>query len=192
MFSKIDLKSDYHQLRIRDDDIPKTAFRLRYGHYEFVVKPFGLTNAPTAFMDMMNRVFKDFLDKFVIVFVDDILIYSRDREQHKNHLRIVLEILSRNKLYAKFSKCDFWMDQVMFLGHIVSKDGISVDPAKVEAVAKWNQPKNVAEIRSFLGLAGYYKRFIQDFSKLALPMIKLTRKGANLNGMQDVKIALWN
>ena len=138
MFSKIDLRSRYHQLRIKEEDIPKTAFRSCHGHYEFVVMHFVLTNAPATFIDMMNRVFKDFLDTFVIVFVDDILVFSPDREQHKDHLRGVLETLRRNKLYAKFSKCDFWLDHVMFLGHIVSKDGISMDPAKVEAVIKWN------------------------------------------------------
>jgi hypothetical protein len=177
VFSKIDLRSGYHQLRIKDDDISKTAFRTRYGHYKFIVMPFGLTNAPAAFMDLMNRVFRAYLDTFVIVFIDDILIYSESIEQHREHLRIVLETLKEHQLFAKFSKCEFWLEKVMFLGHVISRDGVSVDPAKVEAVLNWGQPKNIGDIRSFLGLAGYYRRFIQDFSRIAMPMTKLLRKG---------------
>ena len=176
-FSKIDLRSGYHQLKIRNEDIPKTAFRTRYGHYEFLVMSFGLTNAPAAFMDLMNRVFEDYIDKFVIVFIDDILVYSKSREEHEQHLRLVLERLKEKQLYAKFKKCEFWLDKVVFLGHVVSKDGIMVDPAKIEAVSQWQQPKNVSEVRSFLGLAGYYRRFVEGFSKIALPMTLLTRKG---------------
>lgn len=177
VFSKIDLRSGYHQLRVREEDIPKTTFLTRYGLYEFVVMPFGLTNAPAVFMDLMNRVFNPFLDKFVVVFVDDILIYSKSREDHEKHLSIVLQTLRDNKLYAKFEKCDFWKDEVKFLCHVVSKDGISVDPSKVEAVMNWKQPTTVTEIRSFLDLAGYYRRFIQDFSSITSAMTKLTRKG---------------
>ncbi|KAL0545018.1 hypothetical protein IC582_020152 [Cucumis melo] len=151
VFSKIDLRSGYHQLRIRDSDIPKTAFRSRYGHYEFIVMSFGLTNAPVVFMDLMNRVFKDFLDSFVIVFIDDILIYSKTEAEHKEHLHQVLETLRANKLYAKFSKCEFWLKKVTFLGHVVSSEGVSVDPAKIEAVTSWPRPSTVSEIRSFLG-----------------------------------------
>ena len=175
-FSKIDLRSGYHQLKVKPEDVPKTAFRTRYWHYEFLVMPFGLTNAPAAFMDLMNRVFKKYLDKFVIVFIDDILIYSKTREEHEEHLRITLETLRKEKLYAKFSKCEFWMEQVQFLGHIVSREGISVDPAKVEVVLNWERPRTPTEVRSFLGLAGYYKRFVKDFSKIATPLTKLTRK----------------
>ena len=134
IFSKIDLRSGYHQLCIREDDIAKTTFRMRYGLYEFVVMPFGLTNAPAAFMDLMNRIFRPFVDTFVIVFIDDILIYSESPEQHREHLRIVLSILCEHQVFAKFSKCEFWLKRVMFLGHVISKDGVSVDPAKVEAV----------------------------------------------------------
>ena len=137
---------------------------------------FGLTNAPAAFMDLMNRVFKPFLDRFVIVFIDDILVYSRSVEEHEQHLRIVLETLRREQLYAKFSKCEFWLDSVAFLGHVVSKEGIQVDPKKIEAVIDWPRPTTVTEIRSFLGLAGYYRRFVQDFSRIAAPLIKLTQK----------------
>ncbi|KAL4038608.1 hypothetical protein IC575_002230 [Cucumis melo] len=122
VFSKIDLRSGYHQSRIRDGDIPKTAFRSRYGHYEFVVMSFGLTNAPAVFMDLMNRVFKEFLDSFVIVFIDDILIYSKTEAEHEEHLHQVLETLRANKLYAKFSKCEFWLRKVTFLGHVVSSE----------------------------------------------------------------------
>ncbi|TYK03711.1 ty3-gypsy retrotransposon protein [Cucumis melo var. makuwa] len=157
VFSKIDLRSGYHQLRIRDSDIPKTAFRSRYGHYEFIVMSFELTNAPMVFMDLMNRVFKDFLDTFVIVFIDDILIYSKTEAENEKHLHPVLETLRANKLYAKFSKCEFWLKKVTFLGHVVSSEGVFVDPAKIEAVTSWPRPSTVSEIRSFLGLAGYYR-----------------------------------
>ncbi|GJR90390.1 putative nucleotidyltransferase, ribonuclease H [Tanacetum coccineum] len=176
-FSKIDLRSGYHQLRVREQDISKTAFRTRYGHYEFLVMPFGLTNAPAVFMDLMNRIFHEYLDKFVIVFIDDILVYSKSEEEHEQHLRIVLEILRQKKLYAKFSKCEFWLQQVAFLGHIVSADGIIMDPSKVEAITKWPRPTTVTEVRSFLGLAGYYRRFVEGFSRLALPLTQLMRKG---------------
>ncbi|GJU28034.1 putative reverse transcriptase domain-containing protein [Tanacetum coccineum] len=176
-FSKIDLRSGYHQLRVKEQDISKTAFRTRYGHYEFLVMPFGLTNAPAVFMDLMNRVFHEFLDKFVIVFIDDILVFSKSKEEHEEHLRTVLQILRQEKLYAKFSKCEFWLSKVAFLGHIVSAEGITMDPAKVEAITKWPRPTSVTEVRSFLGLAGYYRRFVEGFSRLALPLTKLMRKG---------------
>ena len=149
LFSKIDLRSCYHQLKVRAEDIPKTAFRTRYGHYEFLVMSFGLTNAPAAFMDLMNGVFKPYLDSFVIVLIDDILIYSRTKEEHEHHLRIVLGILKEKKLNAKFSKCEFWLSSVAFLGHLVSKEGIMVDPKKIEAVRDWVRPTSVTEIRSF-------------------------------------------
>ncbi|KAA0059072.1 ty3-gypsy retrotransposon protein [Cucumis melo var. makuwa] len=146
VFSKIDLRSGYHQLRINDSDVPKTAFRSRYGHYEFIVMFFGLMNAPTVFMDLMNRVSREFLDTFVIVFIDDILIYSKTEAEREEHLRMVLETLRANKLYAKFSKCEFWLKQVSFLGRVVSKAGVSVDPAKIEAVTSWPRPSTVSEL----------------------------------------------
>ncbi|XP_075481145.1 uncharacterized protein LOC142521857 [Primulina tabacum] len=171
----IDIVPGYHQLKVKECDIPKTAFRIRYGYYEFLVMSFGLTNAPSVFMDLMNRVFNPYLDSFVIVFIDDILIYSKTRDLHREHLRIVLQQLRDNQLYAKFKMCEFWLEQVAFLGHIVSKEGIAVDPAKIEAVKKWPIPLTFSEVRSFLGLAGYYRRFIADFSKIALPLTTLTR-----------------
>ncbi|KAI3776021.1 hypothetical protein L1987_45781 [Smallanthus sonchifolius] len=162
-FSKIDLRSGYHQLKVREKDVPKTAFRTRYGHYEFLVMSFGLTNAPAAFMDLMNRVCRPMLDRSVIVFIDDILVYSKSKGDHHCHLREVLEVLKQEKLYAKFSKCAFWLREVQFLGHVINPNGIMVDPAKIETVKEWNIPKTPTEILSFLGLAGYYRRFIQDF-----------------------------
>ncbi|GKC24623.1 putative reverse transcriptase domain-containing protein [Tanacetum coccineum] len=176
VYSKIDLRSGYHQLRVRDKDIPKTAFRTRYEHYEFQVMPFGLTNAPALFMDLMNRVCKPYLDKFVIVFIDDIFIYSRNKEEHANHLIIILELLKKEKLYAKFSKCDFWISIVHFLGHVIDKQGIHVDPAMIEAIKNWASPTTPTEIRQFLGLVGYYRRFIKDFSKIAKSLTELTQK----------------
>ncbi|KAL0556820.1 hypothetical protein IC582_005337 [Cucumis melo] len=154
VFSKIDVWSAYHQLRIKDSDVPKTAFRSRYGHLEFIVMSFGLKNALAVFVDLMNRVFREFLDTFVIVFIDDILIYSKIEAEHEEHLRMV-----------------------SFLGHVVSKAGVSMDPAKIEAVTSWPRPSTVSEVRSSLGLAGYYRRFEENFSRIATPLTQLTRKG---------------
>ncbi|KAL1533106.1 hypothetical protein AAHA92_33038 [Salvia divinorum] len=181
VFSKMDLRSGYHQLKVRNEDIPKTAFRTRYGHYEFIVMPFGLTNAPAVFMDLMNRVFHPYLDKFVLVFIDDVLVYSKNEKEHEEHLRITLETLRAEKLYAKFSKCEFWLKEVNFLGHVVTAEGIRVDPAKVEAEQLWKTPKTPNEIWSFLGLAGYYRRFIEGFSKIARPMTQQLKKGIKVN-----------
>ncbi|GKC96398.1 putative reverse transcriptase domain-containing protein, partial [Tanacetum coccineum] len=181
VYSKIDLRSGYHQLRVRDEDIPKTAFRTRYGHYEFQVMPFGLTNAPVVFMDLMNRVCRPYLDKFVIMFIDDILIYSKTNEEHDAHLRLILELLKKEELYVKFSKCDFWLSKVQFLGHMIDREGIYVDPAKIESIKDWESPKTPIEIRQFLGLAGYYRRSIEGFSKIAKPMTKLTQKSVKFN-----------
>jgi hypothetical protein len=143
--------------------------------------PFSLTNAPAVFTDYMNRIFQPYLDQFVVIFIDDILIYSKDHQEHAEHLRIVLEIMREKQLYAKFSKCEFWLSEVKFLGHVISRGGVSVDPSKVEAVLNWERPRKVSEVKSFLGLAGYYRRFILGFSKLALPLTRLTRKGATFN-----------
>nr|GEZ43286.1 putative reverse transcriptase domain-containing protein [Tanacetum cinerariifolium] len=176
VYSKIDLRSGYHQLRAREKDIPITAFRTRYSQYEFQVMPFGLTNAPAVFMDLMNRVCRPFLDKFVIVFIDDILNYSKNKEEHEEHLRIILGLLQKEKLYAKFSKCEFWLDSVKFLSHVINSQGVHVDPAKVEAIKNWTAPKTPTEVRQFLGLAGYYRRFIEGLSLIAKPLTKLTQK----------------
>ncbi|GKE80824.1 putative reverse transcriptase domain-containing protein, partial [Tanacetum coccineum] len=176
VYSKIDLRSGYHQLRVNDEDIPKTAFRTRYRHYEFQVMSFGLTNTPAVFMDLMKRVCKPYLDKFVIVFINDILIYSCNKEEYTNHLRIILELLNKEKLYAKFSKCDFWIRIVQFLGHLIDSQGLHVDPAKIEAVKNWASPTTPIVIRKFLGLANYYRRFIKDFLKIAKSLIELTQK----------------
>ena len=164
VYSKIDLRTRYHQLRVRETDIPKKAFKTWYGHFEFTVMPFGLTNAPATFMDLMHRVFHPYLDRFVVVFMDDILIYSETEEDHEDHLRVVLQTLRDHQLYAKFNKCEFWLTEVGFLGHVVSASGVSVDPEKVEVVMSWERPKSVFEIPSFLGLTRYYRRFIEDFS----------------------------
>ncbi|GJV30743.1 hypothetical protein Tco_1387191 [Tanacetum coccineum] len=180
VYSKIDLRSGYHQLRVREEDIPKTAFRTRYGHYEFQVMPFGLTNAPAVFMDLMNRVCKPYLDKFVIVFIDDILIYSKNKEEHEEHLKLILELLKKEELYAKFSKCEFWIPKVQFLGHVIDSKGIHVDPTKIESIKDWASPKSPTEIRQFLGLAGYYRRFIEGFSKIAKSMTKMTQKNVKI------------
>ncbi|GJR96571.1 putative reverse transcriptase domain-containing protein [Tanacetum coccineum] len=174
--NKLTVKNRISPIGVREEDISKTAFRTRYGHYEFQVMPFGLTNAPAVFMDLMNRVCKPYLDKFVIVFIDDILIYSKNKQEHEEHLKIILELLKKEELYAKFSKCEFWIPKVQFLGHVIDNKGIHVDPAKIESVKNWASPKTPTEIRQFLGLAGYYRRFIEGFSKIAKPMTKLTQK----------------
>ncbi|KAA3461735.1 reverse transcriptase [Gossypium australe] len=157
VFSKIDLRSGYYQLKVKEMDVPKTAFKIRYGHYEFLVMPLGITNALGTFIDLMNR--------FVVVFIDAILIYSKSEQEHDEHLRVILQILREKQFYAKLSKCEFWLHEVMFLGHM-----------KIGAILEWKQPKNVSEVRSFLGLAGYYRRFVEGFSLIAASMTKLLRK----------------
>jgi hypothetical protein len=174
-FSKIDLRLGYHHMKIRPEDIHKTAFLTRYGQYEYTVVSFGLTNAPAYFMNMMNKVFMDEWDKCVVVFIDNILVFSKTAEEHEEHPRIVLGKLRQHQLYAKFSKCEFWMEEVAFLGHVLSAKGVAVDPRKIEAVSKWQSPKSVTEIRSFLGLVGYYRRFIENFSKIAKPVTELLK-----------------
>jgi hypothetical protein len=177
VFSKIDLRSGYHQIKIRASDILKTAFSTRYGLYEYLVMSFELTNAPAYFMYLMNLVFMPELDKFVVVFIDDILVYSKNEAEHDEDLHIVLQLLHDHRLYAKLSKCDFWLKEIKFLGHTISRDGVSVDPEKVQEVMDWKPPTTVRQIRSFLGLAGYYRRFIPDFSRIAKPMTELLKKG---------------
>jgi hypothetical protein len=160
IFSKIDLRSGYHQVRIKEQDIRKTIFRTRYGDYEFTVVPFGLSKAPTIIMCLMNGFFREYLDKFVIIFLDEILIYYKSEEDHENHLRMVLQVLREHQLYAELRKCSFYLKQIHYLGHIISKDGIVVDPEKIESIREWSMPKNVTEVRLFMGLVGYYRRFI--------------------------------
>ncbi|WMV46238.1 hypothetical protein MTR67_039623 [Solanum verrucosum] len=176
VFSKIDVRSGYHQLKIRHEDVPNTTFRTLYEHYEFLVISFRLTNAPVTFMSLMNGVFRPLLDSFFIVFIDDILVYSKSEKEHADHLRIVLNVLAKQKLYAKFSKCEFWLTSVAFLGHVVSKEGIMVDPQKIEVVKNWARPSSVTEVRSFVGLASYYHQFVKNFAAIATHLTNLTKK----------------
>ena len=166
VFSKIDLWFGYHQVRIKDEDIFKTALITRYGRYEFVIMPFGLTNAPAIFMCLMNNVMHKYLDKFLVVFIDDILIYSKTEEEHKEHLKIILQELRDHQLFAKFSKCDFFKDKIQYLGHVVTKEGILVDPEKIRAIKDWMVSKDVMDVWSFMGFTGYYRRFIEGFSRI--------------------------
>jgi hypothetical protein len=176
VFLKIDLRSSYHQIKIREEDIPKTAFSTRYDLYEYLVMSFGLTNTPAHFIYLINSVFMEELDKFVVVFIDDILVFSKSRKEHEEHLRIVLQRLRDHQLYVKFSKCEFWLTEVQFLGHVVSSEGISVDLSKVREVLDWKPPRTVHQVRSFLSLAGYYRRFIPNFSKIVKPIMGLLKK----------------
>ena len=173
----MDLRSRYYQLWVKDVDVLKTTFRTQYGHYEFLVMLFGLTNASVAFLDLMNRVFHPYLDRFVVVLIDDIMVYSKDAQEHEQHLKIVLQILREKQLFAKLSKCDFWLKEVSFLGHIVSAKGIRVDSTKIEAIVSWKPPRNATEVRGFLGLAGYYRRLVKGFFVITSTLTKLLRKG---------------
>jgi hypothetical protein len=156
VFSKVNLHMSYHQIKIHLEDVSKIAFSTRYRLYEYLVMSFGLTNAPTHFMYLMNSIFMSELDKFVMVFINDILIYSKNEEKHEKHLQIILQRLREHQLYAKFSKCAFWLKKVLFLGHVISAEGIAVDPSKVQEVLDWKYLKSITQIRSFLGLVGYY------------------------------------
>lgn len=178
-FSKIDLQSGYHQIRIAEEDIPKTAFRTRYGHYEWKVLPFGLTNAPATFQALMNDALRPYLDDFVIVYLDDICIYSKTPEEHLQHLDAVLTALEQHHLYAGLDKCTFGVEEMEFLGHVVGKDGVTMDPKKVQAVTEWPVPKTIKEVRGFLGLTGYYRRFIRHYAHSALPLTELTKQSVH-------------
>ncbi|WVZ50601.1 LOW QUALITY PROTEIN: hypothetical protein U9M48_001841 [Paspalum notatum var. saurae] len=189
VFSKIDLQSGYNQIPVREEDIEKTAFATMYGHYEFRVMSFGLTNAPPYFMETMNNMLHKF-DRFVVVFIDDILIFSKTEKEHEQHLMMVLQTLRDNKFYAKLKKCEFWLFEVSFLGHVINEKGISVDPSKVSAVVEWEKPSNVKEVRSFLGMAGYYRRFVKDFSIIAKPLSMLTHKNVKFEWTDKCGIVL--
>jgi hypothetical protein len=175
-FTKLDLRSGYHQVRVADEDVEKTAFRTHHGHYEFLVMPFGLTNAPSTFQSLMNKVFHNYLREFVLVFFDDILVYSSNWAQHMEHVKVMLEILVKQQLYIKRSKCIFGQQEVQYLGHVISPKGVGVDPEKVEVIKKWPKPKTLKAMRRFLGLTGYYRRFIQDYGKIAAPLNRMLKK----------------
>nr|GEW12704.1 putative reverse transcriptase domain-containing protein [Tanacetum cinerariifolium] len=175
VYSKIDLRSGYQQLRIKEEDIPITTFITR-SHFEFQVMPFGMANAPAVFMNLMNRVCKPYLDKFVVVFIDDILVYSKDKKEHGKHSKIISELLKKERLHAKFYKCGFWLDSIYFLGHVIDRNGVNVELARIEAIRNWVAPTTPTEVRQFLGLARYYRRFIKGFSLISKPLTKLTQK----------------
>jgi hypothetical protein len=177
-FSKLDLRSGYHQILLQPEDRYKTAFMTHQGHYEWLVMPFGLTNAPATFQSLMNTIFQTVLRKYVLVFFDDILVYSKTWQEHLKHLAAVLQVLQDHQLFVKLSKCSFGVSEIEYLGHVVSGQGVSMDREKIQAVLDWPPPKNIKQLRGFLGLTGYYRRFIQSYAKLASPLTDLLKKEA--------------
>jgi hypothetical protein len=190
IFSKLDLRSVYHQVKIKDEYIRKITLRTRYGHYKFVVIPFILTKTPATFKCLMNSIFSQYLDKFVLVFIDDILVYFEMEEEHEEHLRIILQTLRKHQLYDKLDKCDFYQKNIQYLGHIISAEGIAVDPEKVRVIIEWSVLKDVVDIWSFMGITRYYRRFIKGFSKTTYPITSLQKKGPSLTGHRNVKTVL--
>ena len=196
VYTKLDLKSGYHQIRMKAEDVSKTAFRTHDSHYEFLVMPFGLTNAPAKFQSLMNEVFRPYLRKFVLVFFEDILIYSHDEEEHRQHVEIVLKRLAQHSLVINGHKCSFGVSQVAYLGHVISAAGVAVDPDKITAISNWPTPTNIRELRGFLGLTGYYRRFVYNYAQKARRLTDQLKKDAfcwddaSTTAFNDLKVTM--